>query len=107
MNYGFIQHDLRNEDYIFGAITGIDVNPLQKDGQWDTFLPLYEAQSTVNYDTMACVTFSALNCLETLFKRRYGTEPNWSDRYIAVLSGTGINGNYAMAVWDTIRKYGL
>jgi hypothetical protein len=56
---------------------------------------------------MACVTFSALSSIETQTKQQIGVEPNYSDRFIAKLSGTTPQGNYLDKVADTIRLIGV
>src|ERR1044072_4550351 len=75
-------------------------------GDWRPFVPLGEKQKDP-LETMACVTFSDLNILETQAKQQTGIEPNWSDRFIAKLSGTTPQGNYLDKVADTVRNVGL
>lgn len=54
-----------------------------------------------------CVTFSALNILETLYFFQTKQHRNFSDRFTAYMSGTTPNGNYLWKVADSIRKDGL
>lgn len=54
-----------------------------------------------------CVTWSALNCIETILKCKYGETWNFSDRFTAKMSGTTKNGNTCSAVADSIRNDGL
>ncbi len=56
---------------------------------------------------MACATFSDLSSLEIQAKQQTGIEPNWSDRFIAKMSGTTPRGNYLDKVADTVRSIGL
>jgi hypothetical protein len=56
---------------------------------------------------MACVTFSALNCLETLHKFSAKHELNFSDRFTATMSGTSKLGNTLWAVAESIKSDGL
>jgi hypothetical protein len=56
---------------------------------------------------MACVIYSYLNCLETLYLFKTGIRRNFSDRFLAKMSGTTIYGNYLDNVADTARHYGL
>ena len=56
---------------------------------------------------MSCVTFSALNSIETQEKEQTGKQVNYSDRWIAKMSGTMRNGNYLYKVADAIREFGL
>jgi len=91
------------KDFEFGGTTKVIPIILQTDGQWTNFLPAYEYQNT-NFETLACVTFSAINCLEILHKRKYCNEQNWSDRFTAKMSGTNHNGNSLYNVGESLRK---
>lgn len=77
------------------------------DGNWTPYVPKFENQFSNNADSMGCVTYSALNCIETQERFITGTEVNYSDRWIAKMSGTTHQGNYLYKVMDTIRQYGL
>jgi len=101
-------HALPNEkDYRFGGTTRIDRNVLQADRDWTPYLPPYEPQSTLGFDTWGCVAYSALNCIETLEKRLYGSQRNNSDRFLVVGSGTTPNGGNSMsAVAEWNRTHG-
>ena len=124
-NTGFIAQDPRETDYIAGAVDIGSIN--NQTGDWSQYLPSGEKQGGVYFDSMACVSFSAINVAETeinyllqtnqlpketvAFLDREGYlvdgEVNFSDRFIAKLSGTTRVGNYLTTVMDTIRKYGL
>lgn len=127
-NYGLILDPLNDKDYIHGFGNGIATDKLLDSGDWKRYLSRSEYQSGLYFDTMACVTFSALNCIEALINYKiqqklitvddvswlndqgYFNEEgklNFSDRFIAKLSNTGKNGNTARNVADAIRKYGL
>ena len=112
INHGVIK-DTRSSleqkrDYIAGS-SPVPQVVLQENGDWSNFLPDYECQIVgQSFDTMACVTFSMLNCFESLYQRLFGVNVNFSDRFIAKLSGTDkYNGNFAMNVLTAIRTYGL
>lgn len=106
-NRGVQGREYRGSDYLSGGVSGIPNTVINTRGDWRQFLPVFERQSTRSgFDTMACVTFSALNCLETLHKFRYGSEVNYSDRFIAKESGTTQSGNSMSRVGDTIRSIG-
>lgn len=106
-NYGLILKKPKPQDWRFGGVTGIKGNVLQEDGQWGYLLPDGEYQHGIYFDTMACVTFSALNCLEVMMLKKHYVSCNFSDRYTATMSGTTKNGNYLYKVGDSIRKDGL
>lgn len=99
-----------------------------ENGNWKDYLPQNEEQYRfAKFDTMSCVSFSALNCLEMqlnylletqpnhksirwLYDQGYvfgGNKVNFSDRFIAILSGTTARGNTLERVADTIRRVGL
>lgn len=103
--------DLKNfekkkKDFIFGGRTKIASETINPSGNWTYYLPIAEYQKYPLFDTMACVTFSALNCLETLHKFKYNEIINRSDRFTAKMSNTTKNGNTFTRVGDSIRKDG-
>ena len=114
-NLGFLSAPPKPTDYRFGSVTGIVGEILQLDGQWDASLPDYEPQyfsnkvgtQTIVYDTLGCVSFSALNCIEALMMKKFNRVENYSDRFTAKISGTTDKGNYLYKVGDSIRKDGL
>ena len=98
----------RNTDWQAGAISGIAYEELNPSGDWTQWLPKEEWQWKDNgFDTLACVTFSALNIIESLFYFHTGRQVNFSDRFTAFISGTTQNGNWQWKVGDSIRKDGL
>lgn len=92
------------KDFVAGTLPYEVLNP---SGDWTPYLPSPENQSTHLVDTMACVTFSCLNVIETQYKFLTGKDINFSDRFIAKLSGTTHQGNSVQNVLDTINEYGL
>lgn len=105
-NHGVLE-GRRDKDYLAGAFSFVSWEERLKTGNWRPFLPPGERQFNGTIDTMACVTFSALNSIETQEKFLTGKQPNYSDRWIAKMSGTTHEGNYLYKVADAIRKYGL
>lgn len=103
-NRGFLSTPPQIKDSVFGGITTVTGTIVRPDGQWDSVLPVYEPQSFGSWDTLACVSFSALNCIETLFNAKLNKIENFSDRYVAKASGTTANGNYLYRVGDTIKQ---
>ena len=53
-----------------------------------------------------CVSFSLLNCVETLYKKKYEKETNKSDRFLAKVSETTRQGNSFRKVAEAMRKKG-
>lgn len=106
INNGYIEEALKPEDYTLGA-SPLSKKILQENSDWSEFLPSDERQSGRGLETMACVSFSFLNVLEALFKRKYNLNVNFSDRFLAKASNTSQNGNLQSRVADTARKVGL
>lgn len=104
-NYGFVEPIITPEDYVFGL--QLTPETLREDGQWDDYLPEIEIQKQRGVETSSCVTFGTLNCIEILYKRKYNQEPNYSERYTAVLADTNTVGTTPTAVCEAIRKQGV
>lgn len=126
-NTGVIEREPQPQDWMAGGETGITFVERNVAANWSKYLPSNEWQKGI-FDTMACVTFSALNCVEAQINCLMsaglirddqiealknlgfiGSDGlfNCSDRFTAKMSGTTKNGNYLTAVWDSIRKDGL
>ena len=101
INYGVIEGQ-RDTDWIAGQIPYEIRNP---NGDWTPYLPPGEWQKNSVIDSMACVTFSALNSIETQYKFLTGKDRNFSDRFTAKMSNTTTNGNYLWRVGDSIRQH--
>ena len=93
----------RDSDFLAGVLPYEERNP---SGDWTQFLPEGEKQFRYNISTQACVSFSALNCLEVQ-SRFFGVGMNLSDRFTAFMSGTTPNGNWLWKVADSVRKDGV
>lgn len=103
VNYGLIEGS-RQEDFVAGTLP---YEVRNESGDWTQYLPVGEWQRNNFVDTMACVTFSALNSIETQYKFLTGQERNFSDRYTARMSGTTPEGNWLFRVADSIRRDGI
>ena len=103
MNYGVLLGK-QNTDYVAGTLPYQELNPT---GNWKNYLPPGEWQKPGLVDTMAFVTFSLINAIETQEKFLTGVQANYSDRWIAMMSETTEQGNWLYKVADTVRKYGL
>lgn len=107
INHGLVKvPPFKEQDFFAGVV---EKNILKPSGQWDDHLIEVEYQKdyTTGFDSMSCVTFSAENCIETLYNF-FGEKKNFSDRFTAVDSGTkpGV-GNSLRNVAESIRKTGL
>lgn len=96
-----------DRDYILGTATETKKLILNPDRDYSASLPTAEMQFGHGFDTGSCVTFSALNTIETYVKARYNTDWNKADRFTAKMSGTTIYGNSFAVVAESIRKDGM
>lgn len=103
-NRGFQPREYTAADWQLGGVSGLKRTILQPDRNWRPSLPALEIQRTPEYDTMACVTFSAWNGVEALAFKKYGIRLNKSDRFTAKMSGTTANGNNFWDVAQSIAK---
>ena len=107
MNYGLIIEPPKETDYVLGGSVQLGGDVLQPDGQWDGYLPETEVQTRNGVEPYSCVSMTTNNCIEILERRLFGARNNWSDRFLAKLSGTGEKrGNTPNAVAETRRKKG-
>lgn len=127
-NTGFIEQAPSETDWISGVDSPLEVDELNPTGDYTVYLPENEAQHSVYFDAMDCVTRSATNCVEAQIRALIGFQKlpqktvewlleagfmgtgynfNASDRFTAKMSGTTRKGNYLTKVWDSIRKDGL
>jgi len=132
INYGFdieaqktAEQDPRT--WRFGASAIIE-NINLDDLDWRKYFSNGVPQLGVYFDTMACVSFSAVRIQEAIFNYKIAHDMisaanlkwlndngyidengqvNFSERYIAKLSGTTHSGNSGWAVAEAIKKYGL
>ena len=102
-NTGFIPGSGTKDLWLAGTIP---YEVVLQSGDWRPYLPVGEKQKNPT-ETMSCVTQSNLSDLEIQEKQQTGHEPNWSDRFIAKLSGTTHSGNKLDVVANTVRNIGL
>lgn len=104
MNHGLQTSKINKSDYVFGD-GSLKRKPLMPNGQWDNFTPPDELQR-LGVETMACTSFAILNAVEILERQEYGDTSQWSDRFLAYISGTTKKGNNPQRVAETLRKKG-
>lgn len=105
--YGLKLDTIDPEHYVFGANSPIPLDILQPDKDWTESLPTAEPQNLNGIEPYACVTFTILNCVEILIKRKYGIDVNFSDRFLAAVSGTKEGGNSPQTVCEFLRHIGV
>ena len=103
-NFGFHYEAPTGDDYLLGGFTNVPHQILQADGNWINFLPLDELQQRFGVETNSCVSFGTCNQVEILHLRKFGSIPNYSDRYLSIASETTPTGNTPNKVYETARK---
>jgi len=107
MKYGLIMKEVPTDEiYVLGG-SPLPQDILQKDGQWDKYLPEYEPQFNINFDTFACQIFGTINAVEILESKIYGTSPNYSERFHYNLIPIRPPGGDPHVAGESIRKYGM
>lgn len=107
-NFGWVKPVIDNTHYILGgAVSTVPKDILQPDGNWEAFLPSFEAQETSTFDTDGCQTFGTLNAIETLMKRLFGGNYNYAERYPYNIAHIRPPGGDPHAIAEIIRKNGL
>lgn len=122
-----IQDKIAEEDFIAGGVSGIEYKEINPSGNWTDFLPHEEVQKNRYMDSMSCVSYSLLNCLEAqllFFIEKnllpkthldflkdngymFNGQPNFADRYLSKMSGTTHLGNYLTKVAGSARNDGI
>lgn len=106
-NFGIIQQERKLTDWVAGGFTPLDereTNPYF----WERFLPLVEKQVLIYFDTYACVIFSGLNVIETLYCYKAHREVNFNDQYTAIFSNLrNYTGTTFEEFWSAVKDYGL
>lgn len=106
-NHGFILESPVKSDFVFGASNELGGTPLVPDANWFGWLPDEEVQNLNGIEPYACVSFTILNCVEILERQEYGATNNWSDRWLATITGTkALKGNSPRTVAEALRKKG-
>lgn len=104
---GFIFEPLKETDYIFGDNKLGDA-PIQEDANWSGYLPDIEVQNLNGIEPLACVSFTILSIVEILERKLYGATSNWSDRFLAAISGTKEKkGNSPGTVAEILKDRGV
>lgn len=110
MTSTFVNHGVklgqRPEDYQAGGFSFVTYEARNESGDWRFYLPVKEVQYGKE-DSMSCVSFSAVNAIEIQYKFLTGQEENYSDRWIAKMSGTTRDGNWLYKVGDAVRRLGM
>jgi len=86
---------------------GAAVKVLRPDGQWDEYLPPFEAQVLNGVETMFCTAFHTENPIQILMKFKYNYKEEYSEIYNANLAGVSpYKGGSPHEVAESWRKFG-
>lgn len=108
MGYGLREDLIRDvKEYILGA-SNVPFVPFT-DGDNEKHLPKYESQTTrLGHETSGCTAYGGLSQLESHSKMRYGTEPNYSERFtynlVPIDPGKGVD---PQRTYECIRHEGV
>lgn len=104
VHHGFLPEEITPDQWVLGANSKISGPKLMPGGHgWKAYLPPDELQNRNGLETYNCTNYGTLNCWETLAKRVFGVDFNWSERYTGVGTGTTQGGNYPHKVAEIIR----
>lgn len=106
MRYGLVREKVEADHYVLGGLTKIPKTVLQPDGNWSKHVPKYEPQAE-SYETWGCTCWGTQNAIEMLFKRLYGYEPNFSERFNYILTHIREPGASPHDLAECVRKQGL
>lgn len=115
------------KDWVAGANSEIKPDVFVDDGNWKPYAVEHEIQWTGEYDTLFCVTYSALSAIASLmmYKIKNNLIPatsikwlqdngyfkngfiNFNERFIGTLGETTNVGAYQYKVANAIKNYGL
>ena len=105
-NFGFDPSKviIKKEAWKFGSNIPLIVQ--KEDGQYDDYLPAYEAQAD-KYETYGCTVWGGQNQAEGTIKFLFGFEPNYYEGYNYNLANITPPGADPDVVYETFRKQGF
>lgn len=107
-NSGLIVEEVKQEDWIFGGISGSTAPIIFESGHgWLHEQSEEQAQLNSNFDTYSCVTFACTKALVYYFKEVHNLEFDLSQMFTSKMSGTVPGrGNSVRNVLESLRKDG-
>ena len=106
MKYGFIHPIVEEKDFILGAERHAPFKVVLESGDWRSGIPLGEVQRRGSFDSYGCTNWAWNNLIEIFGKKIFGLDWNWSERFLAVMSGQTTIGNDPSKVAEALRNYG-
>lgn len=106
-NHGLL-YRRKSDDFVAGVNSKVGYQVRNPTGNWLPYanILLKEKQWFPKFDTMGCVSFSANSLCEIQIMHQTNQQVNFSDRFLAKMSGTTPEGNYLYLVGDTLRNIG-
>lgn len=106
--YGYVKPEITPKHFVLGSSRSLPRIVLQADMNWEKYLPKYEPQFSPNgWDTDGCTIWGTLNIIETLVKKVFGTDANYSERYFYNLIPVRPPGTDPLTVGEVARVGGL
>ena len=105
-NFGFQIPVIKDSDFFLGE-GNLPRIVLQENGNWKDSLPEAEKQLRGVIDSTNCVAFASTEQIEVYEYKAFGERNNYSDRFVALVSGTTAKGNDPAKVYGAIRDFGL
>lgn len=105
-NFGFQVPVIKDSDFFLGQ-GNLPRIVLQENGNWKDSLPEAEVQLRGAIDSINCVSFATTEQIEAYERKAFNEENNYSDRFVALVSGTTPQGNDPEKVYEAIRDFGL
>jgi hypothetical protein len=99
--------NLDNTHFLSGSTSKLGTDIILPGGDWSPYIPKFEPQYTNGYDTYGCTVFGTINAIETLMKKQYGKEYDFSERFTYILAGIRPPGGDPHKVAEVIRSRGL
>lgn len=104
--HGYIKEPQEEDHFVLGS-QQLPRVILQPTGNWQEHLPPGEPQSRPDLETCNCTAYNTLSSIEILIRRLFGTQPDFSERFVGIMAGTRPPGNSPHTACEAIRRYGL
>lgn len=104
-NFGLLENLQEFTAYILGG-SQVPYIPYQEDGNWEPYLPKYEAQAD-EFESYGCTEWGLQNQIEIMYKRLFGTEPNYDEWFNYPLVPINVGGQDPQVTYESARKTGF
>jgi len=102
----FIEPVITVDNYVYDSLgSSVPKIVLVPNRDWKSYNTGFEDQKKNAVETMGCTGFNTHDSIQRIGKLRYGTDDNYSDRYLNIGAGTTRSGNSPHKVAEAIRQY--